>query len=185
IAITPDGKTAYVVNESSGTVTPISTATNKPGPPIKINGSGITGPIAITPDGKTAYDGGGEAKTSTPTPTATNTPGKPIPVGSGPVDITVTPDGKTAYVANYYSGNVTPIRTATNTPGAPIKIRGRNVEGGPIVITPDGKTAYVLGQHQQGRGFTPDTLTPITTATNHAGKPITVGPQSQAIAITP
>src|SRR6516162_2675815 len=35
IAITPDGKTAYVVN-SSGTVTPIRTATNTSLPPIKV-----------------------------------------------------------------------------------------------------------------------------------------------------
>jgi YVTN family beta-propeller protein len=28
IAITPDGKTAYVVNQNSGTVIPVSTATN-------------------------------------------------------------------------------------------------------------------------------------------------------------
>ena len=43
IAITPDGKTAYVVNSETSTVTPISTATNRPGKPIKV---GIT-PVAI------------------------------------------------------------------------------------------------------------------------------------------
>ena len=48
IAITPNGKTAYVANvRSSGTVTPIKTATNSRLKPIKV---GI-GPnaIAITP----------------------------------------------------------------------------------------------------------------------------------------
>jgi YVTN family beta-propeller protein len=34
IAITPDGKTAYVVNEGAGTVVPINTATNTRGAPI-------------------------------------------------------------------------------------------------------------------------------------------------------
>src|SRR5208282_3058796 len=54
IAITPDGKTAYVVNETTkGTVTPIDTATNKPGTPIKV-GDHPDG-VVITPDGKTAY----------------------------------------------------------------------------------------------------------------------------------
>jgi YVTN family beta-propeller protein len=47
MAITPDGRTAYVVNWGSGTVTPICTATNTPGKPITV------GPypdaIAITP----------------------------------------------------------------------------------------------------------------------------------------
>src|ERR1019366_9209811 len=58
VAITPDGKTAYVVNAplglyGSGTVTPIATATNTAGPPIPVG----HGPddIAITPDGKMAY----------------------------------------------------------------------------------------------------------------------------------
>ena len=35
IAITPDGKTAFVDN-STGTVTPIATATNTPGTPIPV-----------------------------------------------------------------------------------------------------------------------------------------------------
>jgi DNA-binding beta-propeller fold protein YncE len=36
IAITPDGKTAYAVSLAKGTVTPIATATNTPGRPIKV-----------------------------------------------------------------------------------------------------------------------------------------------------
>jgi DNA-binding beta-propeller fold protein YncE len=36
IAITPDGKTAYVASQRAGTVTPIATATNMPGNPIKV-----------------------------------------------------------------------------------------------------------------------------------------------------
>ncbi len=43
IAITPNGKTAYVVNQDSGTVTPIRTATNTALQAIKVE----TGPIAI------------------------------------------------------------------------------------------------------------------------------------------
>jgi len=47
IAITPDGKTAYVTNEFSGTVTPIRTATNTALRPIK---AGLRpDAIAITP----------------------------------------------------------------------------------------------------------------------------------------
>ena len=36
IVITPDGKTAYVANQNSGTVTPIDTAANRPGEPIRV-----------------------------------------------------------------------------------------------------------------------------------------------------
>jgi YVTN family beta-propeller protein len=47
IAITPDGKTAYVANNGSGTVTPIRTATNTALPPIKTGRSPVA--IVITP----------------------------------------------------------------------------------------------------------------------------------------
>ncbi len=47
-----------------------------------------------------------------------------------------------------------------------------------IAITPDGKTVYVIS-------FYPATATPISTATNAAGKPIKVGRAPDAIAIAP
>lgn len=46
-AITPDGKTAYVINFNSHSVTPIATATNTPGPPIEVGDGPYA--IAITP----------------------------------------------------------------------------------------------------------------------------------------
>lgn len=46
IAITPDGKAAYVANDGSSTVTPIDLATNTAGTPVRV-GSGPFG-IAIT-----------------------------------------------------------------------------------------------------------------------------------------
>ena len=176
IAITPNGKTAYVANGAyvgPGTVTPIATATNTAGPPITTG----TEPqdIAITPDGKTAYVTNAGSGTVTPIATATNTAGPPITVGSGPFDDAITPDGKTAYVANAGSGTVTPIATATNTAGPPITVGSDPYD---IAITPDGKTAYVANA---GSG----TVTPIATATNTAGPPITTGIGPDDIAITP
>jgi YVTN family beta-propeller protein len=35
IVVTPDGRTAYVVSTAAGTVTPITTATNTLGKPIR------------------------------------------------------------------------------------------------------------------------------------------------------
>ena len=93
IAITPDGKTAYVTTGS--TVTPINTATNKPGTPIHFagpaRGPGIGAQIVITPDGKTAYVVTGPSLTLINT--ATNTPGKPIHVAGTPYGgvIAITP----------------------------------------------------------------------------------------------
>ena len=87
IAVTPDSSTAYVASEPStkpeppgctgqtGEVTPISTATNAPGNPIRVGCDPYF--LAITPDGQTVWVANGE-RTITPIATATNTPGKPI-----------------------------------------------------------------------------------------------------------
>ena len=50
VAHLPHGPfTVYVLNQASGTVTPISTATNKAGKPIKVGHSPCS--MAIAPDG--------------------------------------------------------------------------------------------------------------------------------------
>src|SRR5262249_60403940 len=74
IAITPDGRTAYVV-ASSGAVTPIRTATNKALKPIRV-GTNASG-IAITPNGRTAYVTGSLG--ATPINNPTNHPGTRLP----------------------------------------------------------------------------------------------------------
>ncbi len=59
IALTPNGKTAYVFDDVSGTVTVIRTATNTVTKVIRVAGpmkEDIPPPyIAITPNGKTVY----------------------------------------------------------------------------------------------------------------------------------
>jgi DNA-binding beta-propeller fold protein YncE len=57
IAITPDGRTAYVTNpqDYSGTVTPIDLATGVPGRPIDLVQDQIPTALAISPDGATVY----------------------------------------------------------------------------------------------------------------------------------
>ncbi len=85
IAVTPDGNTAYVASEprqkpavnctgQTGMVTPISTATNLPGRPIRVACDPYA--VAVTPDGKTVWVG--SRNWVTPISTATNTAGKPI-----------------------------------------------------------------------------------------------------------
>lgn len=52
MAVTPDGKTLYVASpEGPPAVTPISTATNTPGTPIRhvLHAYGYPGEITITP----------------------------------------------------------------------------------------------------------------------------------------
>ena len=138
IAITPDGKTAYVANVGLGHGDPDRDRHQHRRPAD--HGRRRPSAIAITPDGKTAYVTNFGSDTVTPIATATNTAGPPITVGNSPCAIAITPDGKTAYVANARPGTVTPIATATNTAGPPITVGNAPYA---IAITPDGKTAYV------------------------------------------
>ena len=62
--------------------------------------------------------------------------------------------------------------------GEPIKVGGG---ASTMAITPNGKTAYVANINYGGTG----TVTPIRTATNTAGKAISVGAEPGPIAITP
>ncbi len=166
---------AYVVGED--TVTPMSTAADKPGKPITV--AADAGVIAITPDGKTIYVASDNSDTVTPITTATGRVGRPIKVGSFPDGLAIAPDGTTLYVANIGSNTVTAINTATNTVIKAIKVGIRPRE---IVITPDGRTAYVVNQGNFPVGS--GTVTPITVATNQPGKPITVGNGPLVMAIT-
>jgi len=86
IAITPDGKTAYVADPQSGTVIPIRTATNTALPPIQV--AGHPSAMAITPDGKTAYVASDEG-TVTPIRTTANTALPPIKMGHLPEIIAI------------------------------------------------------------------------------------------------
>ncbi len=90
IAITPDGKTAYVADAATNQVTPISTATNTALTAIQVGTIPVA--IAITPDGKTAYVGlGVHFHNLVPIDTATNTVLPAVTVRSFPRAIAITP----------------------------------------------------------------------------------------------
>ncbi len=179
IAITPNGKTAYVAGEPGGVV-PVDLATNSALNQVKIPGDGSLS-IAITPNSKTVYiadseDGLGRSRTRyvTPARVATNVALRPITVSGGKFgfldSIAITPDGKTAYVLDGAQGGrpqinvVTPISTATNTPLKPIRIKAPGFAE-KILVSADGRTAYVLSSLA---------LTPINTVTNKALPPMSL-----------
>jgi YVTN family beta-propeller protein len=185
IAITPNGRTAYVVIEGTeGTsgpgVTPVNSATNKAGRRINVGSS--PGFIAITKNGNTAYVSNIYQAFVTPFETATNTAGKRIVVPQGPGPIVMTPDGEAAYVASS-GGTVTPINTAINEAGTPITFAKRAEAGSAyIAVTPNGRTVYAFDSGPYGYW---NTVIPVSTSTNKTGKAITVGEDPIAIAITP
>ena len=178
LAPTALARDAYVVNETSNSVSVINTQTNQVvGSPIMV-GENPFG-IAITPDGKIAYVANFGSNSVSVINTQTNqVVGSPITVGTGPEGIAITPDGTRAYVANETSNSVSVINTQTNqVVGSPITVGTE--EPFAIAITPNGQTAYVtnLGSNS---------VSVISTRTNQVvGAPITVGNLPYGIAITP
>jgi hypothetical protein len=101
IAISPNGRTAYVGDPQIGLVTPIDLPSGRARRPIRLGRWGISA-IAITPSGRTAYVvEGGTADEIVPIDLATSTVRPAIHV-AGPralgSSIAITPDGHMAYV---------------------------------------------------------------------------------------
>src|SRR5262249_38684119 len=125
VVVTPDGKTAFVTNNESGTVSTIDVKTKRKDPSDIAVGGNPKG-VAGTPEGRTAVvtqanAGLGlvpvptgnsvstiDAKTRTTRPSA-------ILVGNNPINVAVTPDGKTAFVTNSASDTVSTIDVKTGT----------------------------------------------------------------------
>jgi YVTN family beta-propeller protein len=188
IAITPDGKRAYVTNYASNTVTPIDLETEQVLPAVRLGP--VAGPagIAITPNGATAYvtDAGAIGTlgdTITPIDLTTDKTLPPITVGPGPQGIAITPDGHRAYVTDAgafvpgqsgtIGSTVTPVDLTTGKALPAIPVGNAPAA---IAITPDGSTALVANANS-------GSVSPIDLTDNKAGSPISVqgGPISIAI----
>jgi YVTN family beta-propeller protein len=141
LAVTPTGAGAedvYVTNQGAGTVSVISTRTNRViGPPIRV-GKEPTG-VAITPDGSAAYVANTQSETVSVIETATRRIVDSIPVGINPKQVAITPDGRTAYVTHEYSRDISAIDIQTGAV-SPIPLGSSSSS---IAITPDGHTAYI------------------------------------------
>jgi YVTN family beta-propeller protein len=192
IAITPDGRFAYVADAASNGVSVIDTRTNEVVPVGGGDAIGVgeqPGGIAMTPDGRFVYVADKGSGGVSVIETATNevkpvAGGTEIKVGKDPFAIAITPDGRFAYVANSESNGVSVIDTATNEVRTVGGLAEVPVATDPlaIAITPDGRFAYVVG----GGGG----ITVIDTATNAVqpvgtGKEIVLGQELEGVAIAP
>lgn len=128
IAITKDGRTAYVANKGSNSLTPIDVASNHAGKAIALPGPPIQ--LEIAPNGKLAYVAiaGSAPEIDAVTPIDLTT--TPVTVGaainlvpkSQPHWIAFTPDGKTAYAVGNGNSTLTPITVATGAAGKAIRL---------------------------------------------------------------
>jgi YVTN family beta-propeller protein len=92
VAVTPDGKHAYVTNGGSNTVSVIDTASNTVVATVPVGKEPSS--VAITPDVKHAYVGNAYSGTVSVIDTATNVVvvTVPVPVGDGPSAVGIIPD---------------------------------------------------------------------------------------------
>jgi DNA-binding beta-propeller fold protein YncE len=193
IAITPNGRTAYVVEgvqegkPDANSVIPIRLRTSTALAPIPIAASGLADGLVIAPNGRIAYVLSSRAVT--PIDTATNRAEPPIalPAAAGyAYYIAMTPNGKTIYVLT--PRGVIPIKTASRRVLPMIKVpKLENFTE--LAITPDGRTIYVGAAITRPVKFDghkyPKTVgggvVPISTATNTAGGFINLGGTPLAI----
>lgn len=125
VAITPNGKRAYVVNQGGPSVMAINTAAKSVVATIGMHGEGGPNGVAITPDGKRAYVPRTD-KTFSVIDTATNGVVTGVPVAdhlSG--GVAITPDGKHVYLSG--SSKIYVIDTSTNAVAATIPCRGNQI----------------------------------------------------------
>jgi len=185
MAVTPDGKTAYVASgaansgrepTSAQTVTPIDLTTNTAGKPIIFPNP--VDAIAITPDGKTGYViNGFPSRTVTRVNLATDKPGKQVTLSAPPYEIAMAPDGKTAYLITavgtsnagrpgnlYYFAR---FDLATSKLGKRLELSGQPAS---MAIARNGKTAYLVSQSSS----TVVTVTPIDLRTLRTEKAINI-----------
>lgn len=186
LAISPDGRTVFVMDSRLHGVIPVDVATDAAGPPIVVSsGEETLAGMAMAPDGRTLYVVR-RPGTVVPVDLASRSAGAPIRVpGWGISAIAISTDGRTAYVtgraytAPMQTPGVVPVDLGSGTAGATIAVgTGPSQEPNSIALTPDGRTAYVTGYESAS-------ITPIDLTARTAGAAIAVANYPSAIAIDP
>jgi hypothetical protein len=168
--------------EWQGVLTPVSLRHMTGRKPIVVGenpsmGNEAPDQVLFNPGGTIAYAVYPGIGAVVPVHTATGTPGKPIPVGYNADAAVMTRPGRLLYVETNRLG-ITVINTATR---AAIFIRTGMQQAGHLTISPDGRTVFAFGTRDGEQCV----VTPITIATSHAGKPVTVGDNPVAMIAVP
>lgn len=154
IAVTPDGKYAYVVNPRDRFVTVIDAVTNTL--VTTIPGELRPADVVINRDGTRVYvANSGDASVSV-IDTATNTVLERIEVGGEPMALAISPDSSRVYVVNSDDDTLSVINAATNRVVRTIAV-GELPMG--VALSADGRRAYVVNSFD-------GSVSVIDTATN-------------------
>ena len=157
LAVTPDGKRAFIANIGSGSVTAVDLEAGKKLRDVK-TGDGAEG-IAITPDGREVWVGNRAADTVSVIDAASLEVVATLPCKGFPIRVAITPNGERALVSCARAGEVAmfdvPAREEIGRtkldlsalPGSERRLFGDRFGQSPVpiglVIAPDGKRAWV------------------------------------------
>lgn len=183
IAITPDGKFAYVASRLSDTISVLDTATDAVTATITLpSGNGVSR-LAVSPDGQRVYATVLGAHSIVAINTSDNTVIEPaIDLGFDAAGIAVSPDGSLIYATDAgTSGGVAAIDAAAGTVMTTIAVANHPSA---VAFMPDGLFAYVT---QAGINTAGEfTVSKIDTASSAlVGEPIEVGNFPTSLGITP
>ena len=172
ILFTPDGRFAYIANNSEGEVDVIATTTYHIN---RISTRGKARHLCISPAGDRVYVTNNGDDSVSAIDTATQQVIATIPVGRRPLGIAITPNGEEVYATNQQDGTVSVINTTTLTVIATIPT-GHLCQR--VVITRDGTKAFVQNGYS-------DTVSAINTATHTVSATLPVGHHPWTILASP
>ncbi|MEU7528093.1 hypothetical protein AB0A74_20360 [Saccharothrix sp. NPDC042600] len=171
VAVTPDGKKAYVAGANYLSV--IDTATNVPRA-VDIGYFTLTD-VEVTPDGSRVYLADHNSRSVVVLSTATDSVIATVPMPTLPSRIAITPDGQRVYATSYSHNKVYMIATEGNRVGATIDVAG-SPRG--VAVAPNGRQVVVTSHHEH-------TLLAIDVATNTIASTKPVGVHPSHVAFTP
>jgi DNA-binding beta-propeller fold protein YncE len=200
VAVRPDGRSAYVVNYSAGTVSQYDDATSGflyPKAPPAVSAGSFPSALAVSPDGTSVYvtnAGNGTVSQYDVGAGGVLSPKAPATVnaGSSPLGVAASPDGKSVYVANSSDGTVSQHAVGAGgvlSPKTPMTI---NAGTGPeaVAVSPDDTSVYVLNrggtvsQYSVGAGGVLSAKNPATVGTGAYPTAIAVSPDGRNVYVT-
>ncbi len=170
LTLSPDGRTAFVINGWAGTVAVVDLRTASIVKRIRVKAE--LDSAVVRPDGKRLYISGTANGQGVVLgfDTTTNSLAAVIQVGVTPTGIAITPDGSHLYVVNNQGASITVIdtRIATVTKTVPVDVLPQYV-----AVSPDGAFTYV--SHTSRLANTNGSVTVVDNRTNQVVARIPVG----------
>ncbi len=173
IAVSPNGKVAYVTNSVSNSVSVIDTTANKETTQISVGGVPVG--VALTPDGTKVYVTlANKSRVAVIDATTNTVASSTIPLSySNPIGIVVNSAGTFAYVADFGLAEANPAQTGAISvidlaKEAEVAVIPAGIGPVAVALSPDGSTLYASN-------FVAGTVSVIDTATNKQKVEVAVG----------